>query len=321
MARTVHITITGQEQGLPFSKGLMASSIMATGLTPRRAYDAAEAVEDRLVAEERFSVSAGDLQEVVFEVLTESVGERYAANFLKWQAAGELDRPLVILIGGATGAGKSTIASQLASRLAVSRVIPTDAIREVMRGMITRDLMPTLHASSFETEELITQPLPHSADKVVIGFREQAQAVCVGVNSLIHRAVTEGTDLIIEGAHACPGFFEPPLPDEAVFVPMVITVEDEEVHRSHFGFRARETRTRPRDNYLRHFSNIRKIQAYIRTLALTHGVPVIQSYDLDATLAQCLDLILTKVGESVKSPEPAPSVVQDAVNMREESIR
>ena len=42
-----------------------------------------------------------------------------------------LARPLIILLGGPTGAGKSTVATMLASRLGITRVIPTDAIREV----------------------------------------------------------------------------------------------------------------------------------------------------------------------------------------------
>ena len=48
-----------------------------------------------------------------------------------------LDVPVVILIGGATGVGKSTIATQLAARLGIVRVVATDAIREVMRAMLS----------------------------------------------------------------------------------------------------------------------------------------------------------------------------------------
>ncbi len=46
--RTPHIVITDREPGLPFSKGLMASQVMVTGLSPYRAYQVAEAIEDRL---------------------------------------------------------------------------------------------------------------------------------------------------------------------------------------------------------------------------------------------------------------------------------
>src|SRR5919201_4933654 len=117
----------------------------------------------------------------------------------------DLEVPLVLLLGGATGVGKSTIATMLANRLGITRVIPTDAVREVMRAMFSEELFPTLHTSSFDAARLVRHPLPRSADPVIIGFREQASAVAVGVEALIARAVEEGTDLIVEGAHVVPG--------------------------------------------------------------------------------------------------------------------
>ena len=43
-----HIVISDEEHALPYSKGLMASSIMATGLPPARAFHVAERIEERL---------------------------------------------------------------------------------------------------------------------------------------------------------------------------------------------------------------------------------------------------------------------------------
>ena len=42
--RTTQITISDREPGLPFSKGLLASPVMVTGLSPYRAYQVAEEV-------------------------------------------------------------------------------------------------------------------------------------------------------------------------------------------------------------------------------------------------------------------------------------
>jgi 2-phosphoglycerate kinase len=42
------IVISDGEQGLPYSKGLRASQLMVTGLSPFRAYQVAEQVEERL---------------------------------------------------------------------------------------------------------------------------------------------------------------------------------------------------------------------------------------------------------------------------------
>ncbi|MGH9165063.1 MAG: hypothetical protein ACRDZW_06065 [Acidimicrobiales bacterium] len=304
-----HVVISGQEYELPYSKGLTASRIMATGLAPARAFHVAEVVEDRLHAMDRPGITAVELNKLVLEVIGQEVGPRYAASFAKWQLVTQLEMPLVVLIGGATGVGKSTIATMLASRLGITRVIPTDAIREVMRAMFTKELMPSLHTSSFDAARLVRHPVPRSADPVVIGFREQASAVAVGVEALIDRAANEGSDLIVEGAHLVPGFIDQDrFKGRAVVVPIVVTVDDEELHRSHFVIRGQVSRNRPSDRYLEFFPNIRKQQKYVKSLALEHGVAIVPSYNLDATLSQVIDLVVNEAIEAVpkqiSDPDP-----------------
>jgi len=302
-----HVVISGQEYELPYSKGLTASRIMATGLAPARAFHVAEVVEERLHALDRPGINATELHALVLEVLEQEVGRRYADSFAKWHLVTQLEMPLVVLIGGATGVGKSTIATMLASRLGITRVIPTDAIREVMRSMFTKDLMPSLHTSSFDAARLVRHPLPRSADPVVIGFREQASAVAVGVEALIARAAEEGSDLIVEGAHLVPGFVnQDRFKGRAVVVPMVVTVDDEELHRSHFVIRGQVSRNRPSDRYLDLFPNIRKQQRYVKSLALQHGVAIVPSYNLDATLSQVIDLVVNEAIEAVPKQIPDP---------------
>ena len=290
-----HVVISDQEYELPYSKGLMASRIMATGLAPARAFHAAEVIEERLHALDKLSVTGAELTELTLAVLREEVGDRYAESFARWQTVRQLDLPLVILLGGATGVGKSTVATMLANRLGITRVIPTDAIREVMRSMFSEHLMPTLHTSSFDAARLVRSPIPRSADPVIIGFREQAAAVAVGIEALIARAVDEGTDLIVEGAHVVPGFVDRErFAGQAVVVPLAITVDDEELHRSHFVVRADEVRNRPSERYLDFFDNIRNIQKYVKSLAHEHNVPIVPSYNLDATLSRVIELVMNQ---------------------------
>ena len=55
-----------------------------------------------------------------------------------------------MLIGGAPGTGKSTVATQVAHRLGITRIVSTDAVRQVMRAVIARELVPHVHTSSFD---------------------------------------------------------------------------------------------------------------------------------------------------------------------------
>ncbi len=306
-AKSPHILISDREPGLPYSKGLMASQVMVTGLSPVRAYQVAEEIEQRLLALGGRTATSETLDRLTLEVLEELAGERYAKNYLRWREVEALEVPLVVLIGGTTGVGKSTIATQLAARLGIVRVVASDAVREVMRAMFSKELMPALHASSFEAGAALREP--PGRDAAIVGFREQTSAVAVGLQALVERAAIEGTDIILEGAHIVPGFLnEEAWKDRVLAVPVVITVEDEDVHRSHFVARWTDHEGRPAARYLEGFENIRRIQRFIKSQALSHGVPVVPNYDFDLTLAAVIDLVMeramdhaTRVGSAVRA--------------------
>src|SRR5919106_4996451 len=169
----------------------------------------------------------------------------------------------------------STIATQLATRLGITRVVSTDAVREVLRSALTQEMFPSLYASSFEADRAVRQPIPHSGDRLIIGFREQAAAVAVGAEALIERSIAESTDMIIEGAHLVPGFLQSIEHDQAVIVPLLVVVDDEELHRSHFYLRGQAARSRASDRYITAFKKIRRLQKYMISSGLMRGVPII----------------------------------------------
>jgi 2-phosphoglycerate kinase len=291
--KTPHITISDPDPGLPYSKGLMASQVMVTGLSAYRAYEVAETIETRLLDEGRLSISSQELARVALDTLRDLAGERYATNFTRWQDVQDLNVPLVILIGGAVGVGKSTIATHLAHRLGIVRVVATDgSIREVMRAMLSSELMPALHVSSFQADKAVREPTRRS-DALVGGFREQTQAVSVGIEAMIQRSVTEGTSIVIEGVHVVPGFFDVAVHgDGLVAVPLILEVEDEAKHLNHFAIR--ETGVRPAERYARNFENIRKLQRYVKSQALSHGVPIIPNHSFDQAISAVLDLVMER---------------------------
>jgi 2-phosphoglycerate kinase len=289
---TPHITISDRD-GLPYSKGLMASQVMVTGLSVYRSYEVAETIELQLLDAGRSSVASSELSELALGVIQDLAGDRYATNFARWQDVERLDVPLVILIGGATGVGKSTIATHLAHRLGIVRVVATDgSIREVMRSMLSAELMPTLHVSSFQTDTVVREPTRRS-DALVAGFREQTAAVSVGIEALIKRAAADGTSIVIEGVHVVPGFFDfAGYADSLVAVPLVLEVDDEDRHLNHFA--VRERGPRPAERYERNFENIRKLQRYIKSQALSHGVPIVPNHSFDQAISTVLDLVMER---------------------------
>ncbi|MGH8885859.1 MAG: hypothetical protein ACRDYX_11930 [Egibacteraceae bacterium] len=97
--------------------------------------------------------------------------------------------------------------------------------------------------------------------------------------------------------------------EAAIVVPTVISIDDRQVHRSHFVARAADTRRGGDRRCLNHFDDIRKIQDYVHALALEHGVPVISSHALDATVQRVMELVVSAATDAPHlEPRPAPRV-------------
>lgn len=294
--RDVRVVDEGDEA--PFSKGLMAQSLMATGLAPERAYGVAAAIERSLGGRHASALTLADLRGIAVQELGAEEGAALIARFRQWQTLRRLETPLVILIGGATGVGKSTLATQLAHRLGLTRVISTDMVRQVMRAFFADELMPAIHFSSFDAASAVRVTLPRETDLSKVGFLEQTKAVTVGIEALIARGIEEGKSMIIEGVHIVPGILDRSSWGKAVVLEFVLAVTDRDLHRGHFTVREWETGgIRPLRRYMEHFVQIRRIQKYIVNRAAEYGVPVIDNTGLDETLKRVLGEILERVEE------------------------
>jgi 2-phosphoglycerate kinase len=99
--------------GLPYSKGLTARALIAVGVPDERAYELARRVEEDLA-------SRGEVLATLDRV-EELAGDGEAMQRLRrYLALRELDVPVIVLIAGATGTGKSTVATELAYRLGIT---------------------------------------------------------------------------------------------------------------------------------------------------------------------------------------------------------
>lgn len=293
------IAITDKAHHLPFSKGLLAQSIMSTGLAPSTAYRIAKQVEDDIRDGGELRISSDRLRELTTECLSEMASPDFARRYLRMRDVSRLDRPLIVLVGGTTGVGKSTIATEVAHRLGITRISSTDSIREVMRGIFSKDLMPAVYESAFNAWKGLRVPVPQGANPVIVGFREQTAIVSSGVKSLIERAILEGTSMVIEGIHLVPGYLDPRSFEGARVIQLVIGVNDEQLHLSHFHIRdVQSDGSRPVERYRAGFESIRVLGGYIEQMAREHDIRVVYSHQLDRTVADVLEYVVTEAIEN-----------------------
>jgi 2-phosphoglycerate kinase len=272
---------------------VMARALIATGVSAVRAYDLALQVEHDLRARGATSVGLDRLNEIAAEVLGDADGRRAIDLLRRYAELRALDLPIIVLVGGATGTGKSTVATEVAHRLGITRVTSTDFIRQTMRAFFSAEFMPSVHYSSFEAGEALPAAEKEAGDALLLGFMDQTRHVLVGVQAAVARALEEGWSMVLEGIHLVPGMMQPI--EGALVLHVVIAIENENVHEQHFWIRDATTLgMRSLDKYLEHLGDIRHIQDFIVNEAARSDVPVIQNSSIEQAIRTVMELVLER---------------------------
>ncbi|MBR3214071.1 MAG: 2-phosphoglycerate kinase [Methanosphaera sp.] len=286
--------VGGKKYQEPFSKGILSKSLIRAELEPARAYAIAAEIEEKIKSEDKETISITELIKIVKEKL-EQEDPALAKKYIIWKEIKRSEDPLIILIGGASGIGTSSISFELANKLGIKNMLSTDMIREVMRKIVSKELCPTLFESSYTAAESLRTPAPPEFDKVLLGFKDHVETVSVGVNGVVERAIKEGISIVIEGVHIVPGFISEELLDTPNVHMFILTLSDEEIHKSRFYSRCRQLwARRPLKRYLKHFTPIRKTHDYIASEARIHHVPVIENIDVTNTIDSMIEHILAE---------------------------
>ncbi|MBW2272022.1 MAG: zeta toxin family protein [Deltaproteobacteria bacterium] len=284
----------------PFSKGALSQSLLAASIEPNDAFDVSRELELELLRKGTQRIARRDLRMGAYHKLLQRFGPKTAARYLVWRKFQEPEKPVIILLGGASGAGKTSLALEVARRLGISRVLSTDAIRQVMRIMLSPELIPAIHASSFEAHQALATPagvVDGDEDPVVQGFMAQASVVSVGVRAMIDRAIEENASLVLDGVTLVPGLIDlERYADVAHVIYLVVARLDEESLRSHFLKRGRRQSRRDGDRYVEHLESILKIQNHFMELADLYEVPIVDNITVDGSVL----LVMRHVVETLR---------------------
>ncbi len=200
-------------------------------------------------------------------------------------------KPYVILIGSASGIGKSTIAAELAKSLNIKHLIESDFIRAVVRGIIGKEYAPALHSSSYDAyKHLRNKNRYESYDELVsAGFDEHAASVIPGLEKIIQRAITDYDDIIIEGVHLVPGLINIEQFKEYANIYFFVLSSDEESHKDRFVKRAVQIHRGGKQ--LDFFRENRIIHDHLLNQARINDVSIIKAESIDKTLDRILSVI------------------------------
>ncbi|HBB41376.1 MAG: hypothetical protein COW73_11810 [Nitrospirae bacterium CG18_big_fil_WC_8_21_14_2_50_70_55] len=290
------IRVVMDGQPIPFTPATLARSLQACAIDPPTAHRIALTIQKQLESARQLEVKSLELRHKTYEVIKAVAGEKDANSYLVWRRFHRSGRPLILLIGGATGAGKSVVAAEVAYRLGLVRSQSTDMLREVMRLMLSPELMPTLFRSTYDAWKAL--PGETSKARVMEGFYAQLQAMRVPIHATLRRAITEMVHMVIDGVHClAPALDLAPFRERAVVMPVMLAILDKEELKEHFNRRTDAAPQRRRDRYLSHFDEIWEIQAHLLESSDHAGVPIVPSHKLSDTVQAVIDLVTKELAQ------------------------
>lgn len=222
-------------------------------------------------------------------------------------------KPYVILIGSASGIGKSTIAAELAKQLNIKHLIESDFIRAVVRGIIGKEYAPALHSSSYDAYKNLRNKarFENYEDLVSAGFDEHASYVIPALEKIIQRAITDYDDIVIEGVHLVPGLIDIEQFKEYANIYFFVLSSDEDSHKERFVKRAVQIHRGGKQ--LDYFRENRIIHDHLLEQAEKNDIAVINT----ETIEKSMDSILSVINKACTTIKLTNSVdeLEDVINI------
>ncbi len=291
------IDLNGTESA--FSRGKHQRYLQSSAIRAEDAEQITTSIYNQLLASGVSSITTRQLGYLTYLCLQQELGKTEASQYLSWTEFQHSDRPLLLLICGAVGSGKSSIANEIGHRLEIVRTQSTDMLREVMRSMIPRKLMPVLHCSSFDAWR--TLPIQDKKDRnkdllVAEGYRVQTDLLALACEAVMLRAIRESTPLILEGVHVHPSLVQTlPHDTDAVVVHVTLGVmQEKELKARLLGRGTNEPRRRAR-KYLNKFDSIWRLQSVVLSEAERCDTPIIPNVDRETAIFQLISVVNQEV--------------------------
>jgi 2-phosphoglycerate kinase len=307
-----------------FSRGKMERYLQASGLKAEKAEQTTDMIFDQLLAAGIETMTTCQLGYLTYLCLRQEMSKKAAKRYLVWSEFQRSGRPLLLLICGTVGTGKSTIATEIAHLLDIVRIQSTDMLREVMRMMMPKRLLPILHTSSFNAwKALPIQDLKErDRDQLVAdGYRSQADLLAVPCEAVLQRAMEESVPIILEGVHALPDLVERlPQDSDAIMVHATLAVLKPKELKARLRGRGADVPQRRAKRYLNKFDSVWSLQSFLLSEADRCDVPIITNHDKEKAIQQIILHIIHEIHRHFSgSPRDVFGTVVEDLKDRAES--
>ena len=256
-----------------FSRGMLARKLKLLDIPFSEGYEISNQVYNRLISLNQTTIEKSMSDEITYEILDANYNKEKANNFMlveKWRKS---NVPLWILIAGAIGVGKSYLSRKIAGDLDIQHIVGTDVIRDVLRKVLSVEVMPELHSPSYVAYQTLRPIYSSRFEEVILGFENHSKYVNMGVEAVLSRASTEEVSIVVEGEHLLPAFFDETILSKPNVLYVTVSITDPSLHKENLSSQY----TQEKEDLIGHFEEIRKIHEHIVNETRIRKLPVIET--------------------------------------------
>ena len=282
----------------PFSRAIHYQRLANCTIPPEKCMAITRKIHSNLIKNKIKRISSFDLTVLTYQIIVKEINQKHADYYLMWRDFLLNSYPLLLLIGGVPGCGKSTVATEIGSQLGIVRIQSTDMLREVMRIMIPKKLSPSLHTSSFQVGRSIKVSTAHDNnqdDHLLYGFQMQSEMVEVACEAVIQRALNENVSMIVEGVHIRPSILERIESSEAVIVPVCLAAFSKKRLVKYIKGRSDSNKQRRAKRYLKNLDDIWQLQSMLLSESDNAGTEIIDNQRIEETIADLMSVIVQAI--------------------------
>ncbi|NHJ40242.1 MAG: hypothetical protein FK731_09445 [Asgard group archaeon] len=243
-------------------------------------------------------VKSSNIKEM--EVNLKSYGEKYLQRyqvFKEYQSLikkGEQKLPIIPIIAGIPGIGKTSLAKEISTVLNIGIIIGGDSLRTAIRNHLTKKENEVFFTSIYNTWKFYGEK---STKTIIEGYKSQAKIMNKTIERMIaDRGFRDGESLIIEYLHFLPSQFDSDVLAHPSLIPIIFKINDELIYKRRIKNRINYSHLRSSgERLLSQIDVYLTIQDYICEEAKRYGIQIIPVDNLDLGFDLALEYLTEKI--------------------------